>query len=147
MDARPTAELPEHPNPGHTGLQVRVRVPRASGFTLDVDARLAGRGITAVFGPSGCGKTTLLSCLAGIQEPTSGHIRIDDLDLTQLRMIATAPFGNIVVQTSDIHQPRFTQLCHDLIGQLVLMQMLLQGKAAQIAHHHQDVLIDRINMK
>ena len=40
--------------------------------------------LALLLGPSGCGKTTLLSCLAGIQEPTSGHIRIDDLDLTQL---------------------------------------------------------------
>ncbi|MEN9644284.1 MAG: hypothetical protein RL238_953 [Actinomycetota bacterium] len=40
--------------------------------------------LALLLGPSGCGKTTLLSCLAGIQEPTSGHIRIDDLDLTDL---------------------------------------------------------------
>ena len=77
MDARPTAELPEHPNPGHTGLQVRVRVPRASGFTLDVDARLAGRGITAVFGPSGCGKTTLLRAVAGLARPAPGRVVVN----------------------------------------------------------------------
>ena len=77
MDARPTAELPEHPNPGHTGLQVRVRVPRASGFTLDVDARLAGRGITAVFGPSGCGKTTLLRAVAGLLRPAPGRVVVN----------------------------------------------------------------------
>ena len=80
MDARPTAELPEHPNPGHTGLQVRVRVPRASGFTLDVDARLAGRGITAVFGPSGCGKTTLLRAVAGLARPAPGRVVVNGQD-------------------------------------------------------------------
>ena len=77
MDARLIAELPEHPSPGHAGLQVRVRVPRASGFTLDVDARLAGRGITAVFGPSGCGKTTLLRAVAGLARPAPGRVVVN----------------------------------------------------------------------
>jgi molybdate transport system ATP-binding protein len=38
-----------------------------SGFSLDVDLRLPGTGITALYGPSGCGKTTLLRCLAGLE--------------------------------------------------------------------------------
>jgi len=48
------------------------------------DAHVPPGRLALLLGPSGCGKTTLLSCLAGIQDPTSGHIRIDDLDLTQL---------------------------------------------------------------
>jgi molybdate transport system ATP-binding protein len=37
------------------------------GFALDVDLRLPGRGVTALFGPSGSGKTTVLRCIAGLE--------------------------------------------------------------------------------
>lgn len=33
--------------------------------------------IVALLGPSGCGKTTLLRCLAGLINPSFGHIRLD----------------------------------------------------------------------
>ena len=36
----------------------------------------------AIIGPSGTGKTTLLNLLSGILTPSSGQIRIDDLDIT-----------------------------------------------------------------
>ena len=42
------------------------------GVDLDV-----GRGeLVAVVGPSGCGKSSLLNCLAGIDPPTSGTVRL-----------------------------------------------------------------------
>jgi putative ABC transport system ATP-binding protein len=39
--------------------------------------------LALLLGPSGCGKTTLLSCLAGIQRPNSGSIRVGGDDITQ----------------------------------------------------------------
>jgi spermidine/putrescine transport system ATP-binding protein len=38
----------------------------------------------ALLGPSGCGKTTTLRMVAGLEEPTSGHIRLGDRDITDL---------------------------------------------------------------
>jgi putative ABC transport system ATP-binding protein len=41
--------------------------------------------MVAVMGPSGCGKTTLLNCLSGIDEVTSGKIFIEGQDLTAMK--------------------------------------------------------------
>lgn len=40
--------------------------------------------LTVLLGPSGSGKTTLLSCVGGILTPTSGRIRLGDVDITDL---------------------------------------------------------------
>lgn len=38
--------------------------------------------LTALLGPSGCGKTTLIRMIAGLEQPTSGHIFLNDQDIT-----------------------------------------------------------------
>ncbi|MDR5781762.1 molybdenum ABC transporter ATP-binding protein [Caballeronia sp. LZ065] len=48
-----------------------------SGFTLDLDLALPGRGVTAIFGHSGSGKTTLLRCLAGLARPRTGKLVVN----------------------------------------------------------------------
>jgi putative ABC transport system ATP-binding protein len=40
--------------------------------------------MVAVMGPSGCGKTTLLNCLSGIDDVTSGSIAIEGNDITTM---------------------------------------------------------------
>lgn len=48
-----------------------------SGFDLDIELTLPGRGVTALFGPSGSGKTTLLRCLAGLERAPHGYLALD----------------------------------------------------------------------
>jgi putrescine transport system ATP-binding protein len=48
--------------------------------TLDIERN----ELFAILGASGCGKTTLLRMLAGFEQPTSGRILIDGVDVTYL---------------------------------------------------------------
>ena len=45
-----------------------------------------------IMGPSGSGKTTLLNCIATIDRPTSGSIRVGGQELTGLRGRALTRF-------------------------------------------------------
>ena len=42
----------------------------------DVDLHIAEGELVVLLGPSGCGKTTTLRMIAGLVQPTAGHVRI-----------------------------------------------------------------------
>ena len=49
----------------------------------DVSFQIARGTITALVGPNGAGKTTLMRCLAGMERPLSGSIRVNDIDVVE----------------------------------------------------------------
>ena len=64
------------PTPSVAAIEARFAVSYA-GFRLDVDLRLPGRGVTALFGHSGSGKTTLLRCVAGLEPAARGRLVVN----------------------------------------------------------------------
>ncbi len=64
--------------------KVSRRFSAASWGVRDVSLHVHDREFVVLLGPSGCGKTTLLRLVAGLDEPTSGAILIDDHDVTFL---------------------------------------------------------------
>jgi molybdate transport system ATP-binding protein len=73
----------------------RVRLSLAH-FELDVTFETRARA-TGIFGPSGSGKTTILELIAGIREPRSGRIIIDDVVVNDIparkRAVGYVPQG------------------------------------------------------
>ncbi len=65
-----------------------VQVKALRGIDFDVKEG----EMVAVMGPSGCGKTTLLNCMSGIDEPTSGTIFINGSDLYKMKDRARTDF-------------------------------------------------------
>jgi molybdate transport system ATP-binding protein len=56
-------------------------IHRQGDFNLDVAFQGAESGVTSLFGPSGAGKTTVVNSVAGLLQPDSGRITINDLCL------------------------------------------------------------------
>ena len=50
-----------------------------------VDLRVAERELVFVIGPSGSGKSTLLRCLNRLEEPSSGRVVVDGIDMLDPR--------------------------------------------------------------
>jgi len=60
------------------GENVRVEALRGVSLTIKKSE------FVSVMGPSGCGKTTLLNMIGGLDNPTSGRVIIDGIDVTNM---------------------------------------------------------------
>lgn len=97
-----------------------------------------------VFGLNGCGKTTLLSILAGFQQPTSGSLTLlgqtyqDDTVLALRRrvgFVSSSFFGKIFARESLLHIV-LSGLCGGLnVDSTVTLRHVRQAKAL-LAHFH-----------
>lgn len=59
----------------------------------EVSFDLPAGSVTALVGPNGAGKTTLLRCLAGLERPLAGSVRIDGIDVLEQPRLAHAKLG------------------------------------------------------
>jgi len=50
-----------------------------------IDLRVEAQEVVVVIGPSGSGKSTLLRCINLLEEPTSGRVWFEDVELTDVR--------------------------------------------------------------
>src|SRR4051812_46840995 len=99
----PTRRRRGHPGPGRMLVaagRVEVMMLRATNLTkeypvrggdgvvhalTDVSLELGDGETLGIVGESGCGKSTLAKLLVRLEDPTSGTVELDGVDLTALR--------------------------------------------------------------
>ncbi len=64
----------------------------------DIDVSIRSGETLCIVGPNGCGKSSLISLLPRFHEPVSGGVRIDDVDLRQVRLRDLRRFVAVVTQ-------------------------------------------------
>src|SRR5258706_5945784 len=71
----------------------KQQIPVLDGLSIEI----AAGEFVALMGPSGSGKTTMLNLIGGIDQPTSGEVRVGDQSIGQLhgRMLAKWRARNI----------------------------------------------------
>ena len=65
----------------HVSLQLGDE-PDGQLLLAEVSTRFPKKHFAAILGPSGCGKSTLLKVIAGLREPTLGHVEWDGRNLS-----------------------------------------------------------------
>ncbi len=82
----------------------------------DVSFSVEPGTIVGLIGPNGAGKTTLFNCVAGLYRPSSGRIRFDGRDITNLPSYKVARLG--VARTFQVVRPlkEMTVLDNVLVG-------------------------------
>ena len=67
-------------------LQVRNLRKQFGGLDIlkDINVEIEKGDFLVLVGPSGCGKSTLLNCIAGLEPVTSGVVRIDGRDMSEV---------------------------------------------------------------
>jgi multiple sugar transport system ATP-binding protein len=86
----PIDRIPPGHRPQARSLMAQVhfeRVTKAFGSVTalsELTLTVPNGTFLALLGPSGCGKTTALRIVAGLEQPTSGRVFIDELDVTLL---------------------------------------------------------------
>ena len=109
-----------------------------------IDLLVSKGEMVAVMGPSGCGKTTLLNCLSGLDEPTAGTVKVENIDLAKMkdneRTDYRAKYMGFVFQFYNL-LPVLTAV------ENVEMVLLLAGMKPKLAREKATKALERVGLK
>lgn len=109
---------------------------------LDLD--VAAGSLVILMGPSGCGKTTLLSCLGGILQPTSGAIKFGERDVASLGARELSTYRR---ETVGIVFQAFNLVPSLTAVENVMVPLLAAGMSRRAAHKKAGQLLARVNLE
>jgi len=141
-------------------LEARQLTMRFGGLTAvkQVDFVLEQGTIASLIGPNGAGKTTFFNMLTGIYIPTSGHLRLDNREITgarpdQLTSLGIARtfqnirlFNNMTV-LENILVGRHSRLRTGLVGAILRPPAVRQEERQAKGKAHLSILLIEHDMK
>ena len=94
---------------------------------FDIDLQVEAGEYVAIMGPSGSGKSTMMHILAGLDAPTSGHVFVEDTDITALKDTALTKLRTDRENKVDITPEGngFSVKCRVLDGDRSLLEITL----------------------
>ena len=108
----------------------------------DITVDIYKGDVVFVVGPSGSGKSTFLRCLNRLEEPTKGHIYFEGTDITDPK----TDIDKHRQKTGMVFQ-QFNLFPHmDIMKNLTLAPMKLQGKSQQEAEAEAMRLLERVGL-
>lgn len=100
----------------------------------EVSARFPKKHFAAILGPSGCGKSTLLKVIAGLREPTLGHIEWEGRDLSEEGDMDPHEIGYV---------PQFS-IAYDLLTVWESVESALRLRVSGLSYDEQEERLDKI---
>lgn len=109
----------------------------------DISVDIHKGDVVCVIGPSGSGKSTFLRCLNRLEEPTSGHILFEDVDIVDKKtnIDKHRQKMGMVFQQFNLF-PHMT-----ILKNLTLAPIKLQGRSAKEAEEQALKLLDKVGLK
>ena len=107
-----------------------------------VDLEVAEKELVFLIGPSGSGKSTLLRCLNRLEDPTSGSVRVDGIDMLDARTDINKARQRIgmVFQSFNLY-PHMTAL-----GNVMLALRKVLGMTRAEAEAKAQAALDRVHL-
>ena len=107
----------------------------------DINLSVAAGEKLVVIGPSGSGKSTLIRCIDYLEEPTSGTVAIDGIEVTKKNHLEMArKYSSMVFQQFNLY-PNMT-----VLGNLTLAPIKLQKKSKEEATQIAMAALKRVGM-
>ena len=107
----------------------------------DINLSVAAGEKLVVIGPSGSGKSTLIRCIDYLEEPTSGTVIIDGIEVTKKNHLEMArKYSSMVFQQFNLY-PNMT-----VLGNLTLAPIKLQKKSKEEATQIAMAALKRVGM-